>query len=509
LLKELAGADFEEKCIYQVCFLRKKAHFCAPLHETPVKNLFCAVLLLFFVKIAFCQVDNNYKPAPIQDTIPKELYEKLIQTQKNTDASFHESAKVNAYLKELNKQRFDYQIQNFNDDFYIIDSEFTPYLQTILAKITSANRELTPASVYALRSAVPNAFSNGTSVIGFTLALLARLETEDQIAYVLCHELAHDYLKHSENKMIEKARLVYDKDNVKKLKAIARSDYGQYTKWRQLLTSLGKAINTHSREKEFEADSIGLIFFLKTSYSTKAPVRLMQILDSADVSLYHHNIDFKKHFNFNERPFKEEWLAYKESEMEYYNPMTNDSLRTHPSCDKREIAIIRQLGANKVAVDGKENRNPVIVDSQFEIIESAFHFKEYGRALFLSLALRERYPQNSYLHARIAGCLYQLYLFQKNHELSKVLSLPSPYFEENYNRFITFTHHLRLMEIASLAYYFARYNSAAFSDDEEFLYAYWQVCHTEMSKESPDTIKQLYLSKFPKGRFVSVLKKNK
>jgi predicted Zn-dependent protease len=430
----------------------------------------------------------------------------LVQKRKTTDASFHESAKINAYLKDLNKQRFDYQVQMFNDDLYIVDQEFTPYLQSILAKILKANPELASSSVYAFRSAVPNAVSNGTGVIYFTLGLLARLETEDQIAYVLCHELAHEHLKHTANKMLELARLNSDKELNKKVKTIARAEYGKSTKFQQLVFSLGKSINTHSREKEFEADSVGLKFFLKTSYSTKAPVRLLQILDSADVGLYHRNIDFKKHFNFSDRPFKDEWLAYKESEMEYYNPMTNDSLRTHPSCDKRIIAVARQLEGSKSSVDAKENKSTVVIDSQFEIIESAFYFQHYGRALFLSLELLEQYPNNSYLHARIVSCLYQIYQSQKDHKLSNVLSLPSPYYEENYNRFIEFVHKLRLMEVASLAYNFAKYHSAAFSEDEDFLFAYWQVSHTEVSKESPATIKQLYLSKFPKGKFVSTMK---
>jgi hypothetical protein len=144
--------------------------------------------------------------------------------------------------------------------------------------------------------------------------------------------------------------------------------------------------------------------------------------------------------------------------------------------------------------------------SNFEIVESTFHFKQFGKALFLSLILVERYPNNIYLHTTISKCLYQLYRYQKNHQLGTVLALPDPRFDENYDRVLTFLHTLRLMEIASLSYYYPLTKKELCGNDEEFLYAWWLSSQSEISQESPDKIKLKYKSMFPSGKYIAMMK---
>ncbi|MGC4021335.1 MAG: M48 family metallopeptidase [Cyclobacteriaceae bacterium] len=452
------------------------------------------ILLAHLFSIVFCQafsqLDKNYKPAISQNTVPSAIYDKLLKRKSAADESIHESAKVTAFIKELNQQRFNLVVHNFNDDLFITDAEFSPYLQSILNTIQKANPELPEASVYVYRSETANAMSFGNGVIGFTLGLLARLESEDQIAFALCHELAHYFAKHAEAKTLNFARLNYDKEVRKKIKAIERSEFNQYSKLSQLSLDLGQSIGKHSREKEFEADSIGLQFFLKTSYNKKAAVRTLEILDSADLSLYDKSIEFKKYFNSKQYPFKDEWLNFPSSDMVYYNPLKNDSLRTHPSCEKRILATKRQMSRVANLSSANETENKLKAKSEFEILESAYKYKAYGRALFLSLELVNKYPDNVYLHSRLIDCLDGIYVSQKNHELSRAVSLPDPHYYENYNQLLSFIHNLRLSEIGSIVYFYAADKKELFFDDEEFIYAYWLTC-AETSREDAALIKNI------------------
>lgn len=472
------------------------------------------VLLCFYCTVVHAQFEKNYFPAPVQDTIPSNI-QKAIKSKLTRDKArvAEPTSQVSAYVKELYEKRSDFVIQSFNSDYFIDDQILTPYLQSILDLIYKANPQLeAEGSVYTFRSETPNAMSFGEGTMAFTLGLLARMESEAQIAFVLCHELAHYHARHSDIKTIEFARLNYDKELKKKVKAISKSEYGQHTKFSQLTSNLGLSINQHSREKEFEADSLALLLYLNTNYDLVAPIRTLEILDSADISLHPQSIDIKKHFDFAEYPFKDPWLQYTPS-LTWHNTnkdLENDSLRTHPRCKQRIAALHRQLKMYNPSAKNATTHSISLADirmrSEFEMIESANHFQQYGNALFQSLILLQNYPDNAYLHATIGQCMYQLYSYQKNHELGRVLSLPDSRFDENYDRFLTYIHTLRLMELASLSYYYTASKMDEYGNDERFMYALWLVSNTEVSKQEPDKIKSAYQSKFPSGKYLKLMK---
>jgi Zn-dependent protease with chaperone function len=477
-----------------------------------MKCLFLVFLTCFSWSAALSQFDKNFAPAPVQDTVPpatlKTLKSKLTADKSRVNGS---SREITNYIKDLYDKRTEHVIEQFNDDYFIVDSELSPYLQSILNDIYAANPQLPrETNVYAYRSEAVNAMSYGEGTIAFTLGLLARMESEAQVAFVLCHELAHYHSRHSDLRMEELARINFDPQIKKKVKAIERNAYGQFTKFSQLVGTLGMSITKHGRDKEFEADSFALRLYLNTTYDLQAPVRTLEILDSADQSLYNADLDFHKYFDFQAYPFKEKWTAYTPSTT-WYSDEDADSLHTHPSCEKRIVAIKRQLAGtsslNKKPVNFGVTKSSLLrLRCEFEIAGSLYHFKAYGRSLFLYLMLAERYSENVYVHAMIAQNLYQLYWNQKNHELGKVLALPDPRFNENYDRYLSFVHSLRLMELASLSYYYTTTKKDIYGTQEDFLYACWLTSKTEVSQNDPEKIKAEYVSKFPSGKYLARMK---
>lgn len=476
-------------------------------------RLFGAIILCLCAFVAMGQFKTNYRPSPILDTIPEKLSEELKQKLERDKASVEDpKSQVGSFLKSLYEKRYEYLVKSINDDLFIIDLEFTPYLQSVLDEIYNANPQLPrDTKVYALRSSVPNAVSFGDGTLGFTLGLLARMETDAEVAFVLCHEIAHYHLEHSQKDLKELARLNYDKELKKKIDAARRSEYDRYTKMKDIFKGMGFSITHHSRGHEYEADAQGFSYFANTRFNPKAAIRLMEILDSVDVPRFQYPIDYKKQFDSKAYPFKPAWVEYTKSTTWHASVEEEDSTRTHPDCQKRIVALqvqMQSLSADTVGDDMLPSSplKYLSTKSEFEMVESEFHFKQHGKALFHTLLLAEQYPDNIYLQAMVAKSLYTLFMYQRNHEIGKVLPLPDPRFPDNYDRFLTFVHKLRLGEIASIAYNYVVTRPEVNFEDEEFIYALWLCSKLEISKLAPDKVKEEYEAKFPHGKYRKQMK---
>ena len=476
---------------------------------TPMTRLFIALLVLKFGFTA-AQPASRYSSLPFVDTIPASVYQSLQNKNEADKARIQAPGKIGDFMKALYDQRFEYVVRSFNHDYFMINDRLTAFVQKVHDNIYDANPELArETTVYTYRSASPNAMTFGDGTVCVMLGLIARIETEDALAFVLCHELAHHHARHAAKRIERIANLNYDRTLKKQIGEIQTSRYNKYSKLKALFNSLDFSINRHSREEEQEADSIALTYFLKTNYNKFAPLHCMQILNSVDTSLYRANIDFRKFFDFKEFPFKDSWDTYKRSDL--WNDMPQpvpDTSRTHPETEKRFAALQRQLGIYNFPPDQMQTGKTIAELSQFagsEIINTQYHFKQYGKALFNALIAAESSPENVYAHAMIVKCLYQLYRAQKAHALSKSLELPGPHFDENYNRFLSFIHKLRLYELASLAYQYALTRPESFYTDEEFIHALWMVSHFEFSKISPEKVRDDYALLFPRGKYLKDL----
>ena len=480
-----------------------------------MKSVLLLTVLSATALLTFGQYPKAFTPSAFLDTIPVEVHEQLKQRLSADKAKVTAKGKHGDYIKSLYDHRFDYVVDSFNEDYFIVDHPLTSMLRRVADRIYDANpalpRELT---VYTYRSAVPNAISFGEGTIAVMLGLLERLETEDQLAFILCHEFAHYYAGHAEKRFAELAALNYDKELTRKISEIKQSAYGRYSKLKTLFNTLDMSLSRHNRKSEAEADSLGLVYYLRTGYDRHAALGVMRILQDADKGLYRNNIDFRRHFGFAEYPFKESWGDYQQSNI-IYASLTDDetdTLKTHPDTRKRLERLRRQLGITQLDTgrlrDGKPIKGLTELAS-FEVISSHYHFKQFGKALFYSLLLTERFPDDPYPRAMVAKSLYQLHKSQKDHNLDKVLELPDPRFDENYNRFLNFVSKLRLHELANLAYEYVTHQPAEFYSDEEFIHALWQCSRFQFSRMDDEKIAEEYQRLFPDGRYLHEIKNEK
>jgi Zn-dependent protease with chaperone function len=470
-------------------------------------------MMLFNAALGYAQLDRNFMPLRIQDTIPSNLYPTLKARLDEDIKNVSVKGKSGSYMRLLYEQRFDYIVKTFNGDFVMVGDELTNYLQRILTNIYEANPDLPrEIRIFGYRDDSPNAFGFGEGTLAIMLGLISRIESEDVLAYVLCHEIAHYQARHTQKQIEKLVALNYDKVLKKQINEIMSSPYGRYSKLKTLFNSLDMSLSKHSRSAEFEADSLGLTYYRNTSYHPFGPLRCMQILKQADSSTFTGTIDYKKYFSFTEFPFKDSWINYKKSDVWHAEKtwIIPDSARTHPHCENRFDALRKQID-RRVTIDSNLAVGKIIPEvmdkAAFELINTHYHFKEYGKGLFRALTLAERFPDNIYAHAMIVKCLYQLYKAQKNHSLGKHLELPDPRFPENYDRFLSFNHALRLFEMANIAYHYAISRPEHFYQDEEFVHALWMVSKFDFSKVDAEKVRDDYEEMFPNGKYLNEMRK--
>jgi Zn-dependent protease with chaperone function len=121
------------------------------------------------------------------------------------------------YVKESYKNRRDFLLGLLSEGEFIFESPIYDYVKGIFDQVLAANPEIDPKTVMLLsRSGIPNAFTTGDGFFVINLGLLVRLYNADQLAFVICHELGHQILNHTNNRIRVAASEVADPNRKKR-----------------------------------------------------------------------------------------------------------------------------------------------------------------------------------------------------------------------------------------------------------------------------------------------------
>jgi len=121
---------------------------------------------------------------------------------------------------------------------------------------------------------VVNAFALPGGQVFITVALFSRLETEDQLAGVLGHEVGHVVARHGAER-IAKQELT---QGLTGAAVIASGDYNT-AQAAQMIASLVNM--SYGRDQELQSDDLGVRFMTEAGYNPEALIGVMQILESA------------------------------------------------------------------------------------------------------------------------------------------------------------------------------------------------------------------------------------
>ena len=389
------------------------------------------------------------------------------------------------------------------------ENKVNNYLQNILAEVYRANPQIAQENIRLLptRYNVPNAVCMGEGTITFNIGLLRHLENESQIAFIVCHELAHYILDHVNKSIFAKVALLHSERIQKEVKKIKKNEFKRREKLEKLLKGFIYEDYRHSRSAESQADSFAFVLMTPTSYDRKEAISVLEILDKIDQQDI--ELDIKAIMHSDNYPFDDSWLRIED--LIKYNAKDNswntDSLKTHPACTER-IADLHKI-TEKASSQAKILKNvqgdalfqKVKYQAEREVAGSDLFFENYGKALYTNMLLMGKYPEDAYFSAQAGKCLNLMYEAQKNHELGKYVRMPSDKQEPNYARVLTFIQNLRMSELGNLSFHFLKKYQTKFENNEEYLFTLLQNCKSQGKETELNTLKQKYQKLFPGGKY--------
>ena len=194
------------------------------------------------------------------------------------------------------------------------EADAQKYLDDVVLEIVKNNQPLQNKTFrcYFSKSEVPNASFIGEGVILFNLGLLDKIENESQLAFILCHEISHFYMNHVDNSINEYVAAINSKEMQKELKKIKNKSYNKTEELNKLIKQFSFSSGRHSRYKEAEADSLGVVFMKNTRFDIAESLASLAMLDSIDNDTYNVSETLQNTFNSVDYHFQKKWLAKEE-----------------------------------------------------------------------------------------------------------------------------------------------------------------------------------------------------
>ena len=437
------------------------------------------LILTLLVHLIICPAVFSQLLQPVynfqkDDTVLRRVYyEQALQNKNKLIGSPGSNYKKD--YQEIYEARFKEVAGLLKSDRSVTDPVAHNYLQSILRKILDANPELKSKEIRLLfsRDWWPNAFSMGEGTLVVNAGLMVFLDNEAELVFVICHELAHFYLDHS-NKAIKKNVETYNSAAFQnELKRLSKQEYGAGQQLDELIKKLEFGNRRHRRENETEADRYAFMFMKNTGFDCNGIKTCLQLLDKVDDSLLYRSIDPGSTFNFSSYPFKKKWI---QKESAIFSQMSNDdspltkkerdSLKTHPDCAVRishlDDSILKTRQGEKFIMN-QTLFGQLKKDFFVEMAEQQFKSNNLSRNLYYSLQMLQSGENASYAMFAIARDLNIMYENQKNHKLGIITDKETRGYPADYNILLRMLDRLRLEEIANINYNFCMQHKAEMS----------------------------------------------
>ena len=437
---------------------------------------------LFIFTICVAQSQPAFLPATEDAILLKALTVKYEGQYKADLSSLPKENRKD--FEEVYRQRWD-NIKSVLDKKEIYTSASAQqYLDALVAEIVKANPLLQKQNFtcYFSRSGIPNAAYIGEGIILFNMGLFKRLDNESQAAFILCHEIAHFYLQHSENSIRRYVTTLNSQEVQNGLRKIKNTEYGKRQQVDDLMKGLTFNMRRHGRDHESEADSMAIEFMRHSRYDISEALTTLALLDSIDTDSLNMSACLQKMFNAKEYPFQKKWIAKEEgllgghAQLKKEEPLS-DSLKTHPDC-KLRIQFLTPMINRYQAKNGlknivdKANLNELRNTFSYEIIEYAYTSENYTRSLYYTIELWQNKSSDPYLVTQVGKIFNGFYAAQKTHKLGKLIDLPSPFYPADYNLLLQFIQNLYLENFSSISYYFLKQYNSQLGNYSPFTNAY-------------------------------------
>jgi hypothetical protein len=267
----------------------------------------------------------------------------------------------------------------------MINDSLSSYTNKILDKLLKDDPSLRKQlCVYFYYSPGTNAITLDNGMIIVELGLMAHLKNEAQLAFILSHEVCHYREKHF-------------------LK------YFQYSKKQKRASDPLSRVLSYSRELEQEADSLGFLIYESSGYALSEAVSVFEMLRNSDMP--EEQIPFTPVF-FEHDSYHFPVLYYLDSLEIIDKTDINETLSTHPSCEKRMQQMQLMKGDSATTGDlflvSKNAFNVLRHIAREECCSIYLESRDYGNAIYCSYALLIEDSTDELAKKNLGKALYNL-----------------------------------------------------------------------------------------------------
>lgn len=340
------------------------------------------------------------------------------------------------YHEIINEKNTDL-LTELKESNFLFDTEITNYLSAVFFHILEKNNlNKNDYHFFVNRTSAVNACAYEDGTVICNLGLLEIAETESQVAMVFCHELAHYLLNHINSSIIKRIEKYNSPEFMAQVKEIKKEKYNTKKQLEDLLITDLFNRRRHNRSQELSADSLGMLLFSKTNYSSASIPHLFDLLNLADTITTKTSI---REFCSKENIAADEnWFIIRKKITfgTAEKKEIKDTLRTHPDCAVRKIFAENFFNKNpKPGSDFVIYTNTILnTIKQQAAFEEARYSKDKERLSYYLYQLIQndaRYKANTFIKQEIFELLLGFYFKQKSHTLA--LFIDSPYATEHAN----------------------------------------------------------------------------
>ena len=213
---------------------------------------FCTLGLWFLSIIVYSQFQDNYTPRDRYTKKSKTLLGILDQRyviQMNRMDTF------NAVILDKYDMMTSYLKLGVKQERFIKDYSIETLVNSTYKKIIDANSlTCSPGNILIFRSALINATCIGEGTLLINVGLLARLQNESELAFIIAHELAHYEIDHVKKRIFQAANENLDRQIAYVMKKGIQGKVN--TEDLEYISSIIYKRGRFSRENEMEADSL-------------------------------------------------------------------------------------------------------------------------------------------------------------------------------------------------------------------------------------------------------------
>ena len=420
-----------------------------------MKNRFLFTVI-FFVSVFFANAQSEFKPIDTSSSalcrvnLAEEYKGKFTLINKNIVSSTSaQKSIIKGIYSEIQESFFD----KINQNNFICEDNLNTYLNGLLQEVLVKNSIKENYRILLSKDGDANAYNTGDGTVVIHFGLFLTLENEDELVFVIAHEIGHQFLNHVKSEIESFAKLSTSEQVINKTKEIRSKKYGKATMAGDFLKNIQYQNYAKRRKKEFAADSIAVAFYRKTLRNPKAGVTILEKLDSSDSEKDSLTFDdYKLILNKNDFKVRKSWFEVEESLFKKYDNEKRiivDSLKTHPDCISR-INMIRKYAGSNFTEKTTISKDFLSIKqaSTYQNLINLYDQEFYGISLYEALKLYKKDAENvvlkNIIYVNLSKILEAKTAYIINRYVPKVDNKKN---SESLNRFITFINNLKTSDL--------------------------------------------------------------